>query len=130
MIDLSTGVDLTHYPIRRTWNVQLHKHQLEEYNQVTRTAAKEENLPRVDLARQMPTDSSPCFDTSHFTNERSRRVGDLVARSLIAYLKQRFPEYQKKGASDAPNTVWQCGVARGKATTPRIIVRGPAGQLR
>jgi hypothetical protein len=62
---------------------------LEMYNDVTRRAAKEEGVWIVDLARDMPKDSTYFYDGIHFTNEGAEKVAELLGIPLLDVLTSR-----------------------------------------
>ena len=76
--DPPTGVDLSRIqlPGLGTCSMEYWKI-LETYNDVTRRAAKEEGVWIVDLARDMPKDSTYFYDGIHFTNEGAEKVAKL-----------------------------------------------------
>lgn len=61
---------------------------LELYNDVLREMRDQHGVFVVDLAREMPKDSSLFYDWVHFTNEGARVVGEIVARRLIEHLEE------------------------------------------
>jgi lysophospholipase L1-like esterase len=60
---------------------------LDLYNEETRAVARDEGVFLIDLAREIPLDSTYFYDWIHFTNEGSAEVGRVVARSLIGHLR-------------------------------------------
>jgi lysophospholipase L1-like esterase len=72
---------------------------LERYNQTTRQVGRERGVLVVDLARQLPKDSTYFYDFFHFTNEGADRVGAIVHDALLPWLAARFPAYAVSGAA-------------------------------
>jgi hypothetical protein len=60
---------------------------LDLYNETTREVARDEGVFLIDLAREIPLDSTYFYDWIHYTNEGSEMVGRAVARSLIEHLR-------------------------------------------
>jgi hypothetical protein len=88
-VDPVTGVDLSVVQVSGRGNGHLEWRLLEEVNDVTRAVAAEHGLLLIDLARLLPKDSRYFYDFLHFTNEGSRRVGEIVAAPLAAALGPR-----------------------------------------
>jgi lysophospholipase L1-like esterase len=74
---------------------------LERYNDVTRDVGRRRSVLVVDLARELPKDSTYFYDFFHFTNEGADRVGALVARGIAPLLAQRFPAFVVNPSPDA-----------------------------
>jgi lysophospholipase L1-like esterase len=66
---------------------------LERYNDVTREVGRRQGVLVVDLARELPKDSTYFYDFFHFTNEGAERVAEALAESLVSWLATRFPEH-------------------------------------
>lgn len=62
---------------------------LERYNDVTRQVGAERGVLVVDLARQLPKDSTFFYDFFHFTNAGADRVAAIVHDRLGPWLKER-----------------------------------------
>jgi lysophospholipase L1-like esterase len=95
---LGPGVDpVTHLNLAAVrvegWSGYAHWRILEAYNDVTRRIGKENGVPVVDLAADMPRSSLYYYDSVHFTVAGSKEVAGCVARRLIPILLTRFPEY-------------------------------------
>lgn len=87
-IDPTTGVDLADLivadftedkKVRRgedKWKI------LEKYNQVTREVASNNNVPLIDLAKEMPKDTKYYYDFVHFTELGAQKVGEIVSGKL------------------------------------------------
>ena len=63
---------------------------LELYNEVLRATSREQNVFLIDLAAELPKDSSYFFDWMHFSNEGAASVGDIISRALEPLLRQRI----------------------------------------
>ena len=55
---------------------------MEQFNDVLRAIAKEEDLILVDLARTLPKIPEFFFDDDHYTIKGSQRVADIIASEL------------------------------------------------
>jgi lysophospholipase L1-like esterase len=66
---------------------------LERYNDVTRQVGADRHVLVVDLARQLPKDSTFFYDFFHFTNEGADRVGAIVDDGMGRWLRARYPAY-------------------------------------
>jgi lysophospholipase L1-like esterase len=92
-VDPTTGVDLADLivadftegkKIRRgedKWNI------LEKYNKVTREVARENNVPLIDLASEMPKDTKYYYDFVHYTEAGAAKVGEIVSAHLVDIIK-------------------------------------------
>lgn len=96
-VDPSTGLELGPLVVEGTWNptgsgeyAALRWAVLELYNDVTRSVAAETHTPVVELARQLPKDSSYYVDWIHYSNAGSRAVADVVARGLRPILREKL----------------------------------------
>lgn len=87
-IDPATGVDLG--PIS-----DFYWDRLELYNDVTRRVGAEKGVPVIDLARQMPKDSTYFYDWFHYTKPGAAKVGEIVAAGLEPILAAKFPQFKK-----------------------------------
>ncbi len=100
VVDEATGVDLGHRFVgddldgATAWQV------LELYNDVTREVGRERGVLVIDLAREMPKNSTYYYDLMHFTNAGAARVGDIIYTHLRPVLAQKFPAYYQ--GSTAP----------------------------
>lgn len=84
VVDAETGLVIdklevsgTGLPAQLQWEV------LELYNAVTRDVAATHGLHLIDLARQVPKDSSLYFDWIHYSNIGAEVVAELVANELL-----------------------------------------------
>ena len=66
---------------------------LERYNEVTRQVGGERGVLVVDLARELPKDSTYFYDFFHFTNPGADRVAAIVYAALRPWLVVRFPRF-------------------------------------
>lgn len=94
-IDPTTGVDLGGIKIWEKTNGKLEWEILELYNDVTRQLGKDQQVPVIDLARELPKDSRYFYDYYHFTNAGSEMVGDIIARDLTPFLAGKFKDYRR-----------------------------------
>jgi lysophospholipase L1-like esterase len=65
---------------------------LERYNDVTRQVGRERGVLTIDLARELPKDSTFFYDFFHFTNQGADRVGAIVHDKLAPWLAARYPD--------------------------------------
>jgi lysophospholipase L1-like esterase len=63
---------------------------LELYNEVVRTVSREHDVFLIDLAAELPKDSSYFFDWMHYSNEGAVTVGDMINRALEPFLRERL----------------------------------------
>ncbi len=94
-----TGVDLglcrvTEYDGNTAWL------RMEQFNDVVRRIAAEQNVPLIDLAREMPKSSKYYYDWGHYTKVGAEIVADLVCSHLKSYLEQKYPEYKIAESGD------------------------------
>lgn len=66
---------------------------LERYNEVTRKVGGERGVLVVDLARELPKDSTYFYDFFHFTDPGADRVAAIVYAALRPWLAARFPRF-------------------------------------
>jgi lysophospholipase L1-like esterase len=62
---------------------------LDLYNDATRSVADHHGMLLIDLARELPRDSRYFYDWAHFSDEGAEKVGEIVSRHLLAYLRAR-----------------------------------------
>lgn len=65
---------------------------LESYNDVMRNVAREQGVPLIDLARELPKSSRYYYDFIHFSKAGGAAVGQIVARGLCPILAEKFPD--------------------------------------
>ena len=103
IVDETTGVALGHKFVAKdidgatAWDI------LELYNDVTRQVGREQGVPVIDLAREMPKDSRYYFDLMHYTNAGAAKLADLIDAGLTPVLAQRFPQYYRGAAAPRSN---------------------------
>jgi hypothetical protein len=66
---------------------------LERYNDVTRRVGQQRGVLVIDLARELPKDSTYFYDFFHFTNPGADRVAEIVHHGLRPWLAARFPRF-------------------------------------
>jgi len=66
---------------------------MELYNEATRSVGKANDVFVIDLANQMPKNSSYYYDYFHFSNKGAELAGEILAENLHPYLVKSFPEY-------------------------------------
>jgi len=74
---------------------------LERYNEVTRQVGGERGVLVVDLARELPKDSTYFYDFFHFTNSGADRVAAIAYAALRPWLVARFPRFANPPARAA-----------------------------
>lgn len=94
-IDTVSGMDLEKVRIVRGMNGKMWNRKLSLYNNVLKKIGKEYNIPCIDLAEMLPRNSRYYFDFVHQTNEGTAKIAELIAPSIISYLKAEFPSYIK-----------------------------------
>ena len=65
-------------------NTPNHLALVQQIGQALLATCRRRRVDCVDLASQLPRDSSVFYDDAHFTEEGARRVADLVADHLLA----------------------------------------------
>lgn len=55
---------------------------LELYNDKLRAISSENNIFLIDLAKELPKDSTYFYDSIHFTNEGSAKIGQIVSDNI------------------------------------------------
>jgi lysophospholipase L1-like esterase len=93
--DPETGVDLARMAVGQL-NGDVQWQILELYNSTTREVAREQDVPLVDLAQQLPKDSRYYYDYYHFTNAGAAQVAVLVERELTPILARAFPDHVRR----------------------------------
>ena len=64
---------------------------LELYNDVVRQRGREAGVLVIDLAREMPKNSTYYYDLMHYTNAGAALVADIVAAQLDAVFGPEVP---------------------------------------
>jgi lysophospholipase L1-like esterase len=93
IVDPTTGVDLSHRFVAKDMDGATAWEVLELYNDVTRQVGREQGVPVIDLAREMPKDSRYYFDLMHYTNAGAAKIADLIDAGLTPLLAKKFPQY-------------------------------------
>ncbi len=97
-VDPATGIDLERsstYTLngRTLWRL------LELYNGVTRSTARQQGVELIDLAAEMPKDSTYYYDTYHYTNAGCARVAEIIDQHLEPFLAKEYPDLKARQAS-------------------------------
>ena len=101
-VDDLTGINLAALRVTPDLNGDLGWEVLELYNDVVRQRGQEAGVLVIDLAREMPKNSTYYYDLMHYTNAGATRVADIVAAQLTPFLAQKFPAYYQGSAPPAP----------------------------
>lgn len=94
-VDEASGVDLDHRFVAKDMDGATAWQVLELYNDITREVGREQGVLVIDLARQMPKNSTYYFDLMHYTNAGAAKVADIIATQLTPFLVRKFPSYYK-----------------------------------
>jgi hypothetical protein len=92
-LDDVTHVNLETLRVDRDLNGGLAWRVLELYNDRTRKVCREEHIPCIDLARELPKSSNYFYDFYHFTNAGAAATATIVYRDLLPYLAQTYPQF-------------------------------------
>ena len=65
------------------------------YNEVTRRVAQKDGVLLIDLARELPRNSTYYYDYLHYTEPGARAVAGIVDRHLAPCLAARYPSFKK-----------------------------------
>ncbi len=68
---------------------------LEQYNDVTRSVGREQDVLVIDLAAEMPKNSDLYYDFLHFSNAGAKVVAKIMAKRLTPKLQSEFPEFKR-----------------------------------
>lgn len=90
--DPLTNASLENLRIDKNVNGKLWWLSLEKYNGVARKLASENDIPLIDLAREMPKSSLYFYDLVHFTNKGCEEVGSIISRELLPVLREHAHE--------------------------------------
>jgi lysophospholipase L1-like esterase len=93
VVDEASGVDLSHRFVAKDMDGAAAWQVLELYNGVTREVGRERGVLVIDLAREMPKNSTYFYDLMHYTNAGAARMADIIYTHLGPVLAQKFPEY-------------------------------------
>ena len=103
-VEEAGGVDLSHRLVAQDMDGATAWQVLELYNGITREVGRERGVLVVDLAREMPKNSTYYYDLMYYTNAGAARLADIVAARLTPFLAQKFPEYYRGSATPTPAT--------------------------
>jgi len=92
-VDPETGIDLGTLAVQKKENGDLIGQTIALYNECLREIGKNQEVPVIDLAAQMPKSSKYYYDFDHFTREGAEKVAALVAIGLLPFLQDRFPQF-------------------------------------
>ncbi len=98
-VDAATGVDLDHRFVAKDMDGATAWQVLELYNDVTRQVGRERGVLVIDLAREMPKDSTYFYDLMHYTNAGAARLADIIDAHLTPFLAAKFPSYYQGKAA-------------------------------
>ena len=98
-VDAATGVDLDHRFVAKDMDGATAWQVLELYNDMTREVGREQGVLVIDLARQMPKNSTYYFDLMHYTNAGAAQVADIVAAPADAVFGPEVPGVLSGGAT-------------------------------
>jgi hypothetical protein len=62
---------------------------------VTRAIGSVRNVLVIDLANEMPKSSRYFYDFTHFNNEGSEKISEIVYKKLQPFLKNNYSDYSK-----------------------------------
>ncbi len=65
------------------------------YNEVTRRVAQKDGVLLIDLARELPRNSTYYYDYLHYTEPGAMAVAGIVDRHLAPWLAARYPSFKK-----------------------------------
>ena len=99
IVDPATGVNLGHKFVAKDMDGATAWDILELYNDVTRQVGRERGVLVIDLAREMPKNSTYFYDLMHYTNAGAARMADIIDAQLTPVLAQKFPEYYQGRAT-------------------------------
>jgi lysophospholipase L1-like esterase len=94
-IDEITNVNLGKIKITNGENGNIAWENLEFFNDVTRAIGSDRNVLVIDLANEMPKSSRYFYDLTHFNNEGSEKISEIVYNKLKPFLKKSYGNYSK-----------------------------------
>ena len=94
-IDDITKVNLGTIKIANGENGNIAWKNLEFFNDVTRAIGSDRNVLVIDLANEMPKSSRYFSDFTHFNNEGSEKISEIVYKKLKPFLEIKYPEHSK-----------------------------------
>jgi len=94
-IDDITKVNLGTIKVANGENGNIAWKNLEFFNDVTRAVGSDRNVLVIDLANEMPKSSRYFYDFTHFNNEGSEKISEIVYNKLEPFLKNNYGDYWK-----------------------------------
>jgi lysophospholipase L1-like esterase len=94
-IDDITKVNLGTIKIANGVNGNIAWKNLEFFNAVTRAIGSDRNVLVIDLANEMPKSSRYFYDFTHFNNEGSEKISEIIYKKLQPFLKKNYGNYSK-----------------------------------
>ncbi len=88
--DPLTGVDLEKIKLGENLNGALMYAVVELYNETLRQVAAQDKVLLIDLAREMPRNSTYYYDYLHYTEAGADRVAEIIYRDLRPFLAGHF----------------------------------------
>jgi lysophospholipase L1-like esterase len=99
VVDKATGVALGHKFVAKDMDGATAWQVLELYNRVTREVGRERGVLVIDLAREMPKDSTYFYDLMHYTNGGAAKLAEIIDAHLTPFLAAKFPSYYQGKAT-------------------------------
>ena len=94
-VDPVTGVNLATIKLGDNLNGGLMFQVVELYNGVTRQVAQKNGVLLIDLARELPRNSTYYYDYLHYTEPGAAEVARIVDAQLSPFLAARYPSFKK-----------------------------------
>jgi len=88
--DPATGVDLRKVKLGENLNGALMYAVVELYNNTLRQVAEKDHVLLIDLAREMPRNSTYYYDYLHYTEAGAAEVAEIIYRGLRPFLAGHF----------------------------------------
>jgi hypothetical protein len=63
----------------------------DSFNEAIRKKGRENDIPVIDLARDIPPEKEYMYDVVHFTDRGSARVAEILTERLGPLIKGRLP---------------------------------------
>jgi lysophospholipase L1-like esterase len=101
-VEKAGGLDLSQRLVAKDMDGATAWQVLELYNNVTREVGRERGVLVIDLAWEMPKNSTYFYDFMHYTNAGAARLADIVGAKLTPFLAQKFPKYYQGSATTVP----------------------------
>lgn len=101
-VDKLTGINLAALRVTPEMNGDVGWEVMELYNDVVRQRGREAGVLVIDLAREMPKNSTYYYDLMHYTKAGAALVADIVAAHLTPFLAKKFPAYYQGRATPGP----------------------------